>query len=146
VQCIIQDGIYWIQKFPRNPAVQLLLKRLDGKWPDQNYSMWAREKRQECKEKMKSWEDSKSLEKEKLVQELQKARVATDTALEEKRKLAEELDHLASINHQILQCLKSLQENYDTLSSVSNNVSMAHQSLEHPERQEQLPLLLLQDE
>lgn len=149
VQCIIQDGIYWIQKFPRNPAVQLLLKRLDGKWPEQNYSMWARDKRRECKEKMKVWEDSRNLEKEKLVHELGKARVAAETALEEKRKLGEEIAHLRTVNHQILQCLQSLQEKYITLSSVSNNSFTAQQSSLDSVEQEQLPrlqMLLQQDD
>ena len=46
-ECILQDGVFWIHKFPRNSAVQLLLGRLQGKWPDEDYSTWARKKREE---------------------------------------------------------------------------------------------------
>jgi hypothetical protein len=35
-ECILQDGVFWIHKFPRNSAVQLLLGRLQGKWPDED--------------------------------------------------------------------------------------------------------------
>lgn len=121
VQCIVQDGIYWIQKFPRNPAVQLLLKRLDGVWPNQNYSVWAREKRHECKEIIKVPEDSRNMEKEKLAIELGKARVANEYAIEEKQKLIGDIEYLRSLNNQILSRLNFLRESNICASLSSNN-------------------------
>jgi hypothetical protein len=51
---------------------------------------------------MKVWEDSRNLEKEKLVRELGKARVAAEIALEEKRKLGKEIAHLRTVKNILL--------------------------------------------
>jgi hypothetical protein len=48
-EVILQDGIYWILHFPQNPVVQLLQQSLDGKWPNESYSTWARRMRGHCK-------------------------------------------------------------------------------------------------
>lgn len=52
----VQDGIFWINHFKRNPATVLLLSRLDGKVGNRHYSVWAREKRNWIRDRIRERE------------------------------------------------------------------------------------------
>jgi hypothetical protein len=52
----VQDGIFWINHFKRNPATVLLLSRLDGEVGNRHYSVWAREKRNWIRDRIRERE------------------------------------------------------------------------------------------
>ena len=73
-KCIVQDGVFWIKNFPNNSAVQLLLRQLDRFWPGENYSVWARKKREEVDEILRAKESIEDTHERLLELEVQKCR------------------------------------------------------------------------
>ena len=49
-EVIVQDGIFWIDRYPDNPAVQEFLRLIDGKTGDEHYTFWARRMRKKVKD------------------------------------------------------------------------------------------------
>jgi hypothetical protein len=56
-EVVCQDGIFWVQHFPANPAVRQLLARLENKTGTRNYLDWARDKRKEVKKILEEMEE-----------------------------------------------------------------------------------------
>ena len=48
-EVLAQDGIFWIDRHPNNPAVQEFLRLIDAKTGDENYTFWARRMREKVK-------------------------------------------------------------------------------------------------
>ena len=70
-EVILQDGVYWVKEFRRNPVVELLLRRLDGRWEGSgNYTTWSRIVRETCKGKIKRYHSEKTLSNDKLMEVL----------------------------------------------------------------------------
>lgn len=52
-EVIVQDGIYWVKKFPNNPATRELISRMENRTGLQNYLDWAKNKRIEVENILK---------------------------------------------------------------------------------------------
>ncbi len=83
---VTQDGIYWVHHFPQNPAMNLLLQRLDGHTGDQHYTVWAREKRKWVSEQVMQKNMTRDLA---VVKEREALALATRKMEETTRKLEE---------------------------------------------------------